>query len=39
MTPDVNGAGVLTGRGLDKAVAEADTGAAVTSVLTARDQQ
>jgi hypothetical protein len=31
--------GVLTGRGLDKAAAEADIGAAVASVLTARDQQ
>ena len=39
MTPDVNGAGVLTGLGLDKAAAEADIAAAVASVLTARDQQ
>ena len=34
-----DGAGVLTGLGLDKAAAEADIAAAVASVLTARDQQ
>ena len=33
------GAGVLTGLGLDKAAAETDIAAAVASVLTARDQQ
>jgi ATP-dependent Clp protease ATP-binding subunit ClpA len=34
-----DGAGVLTGLGLDKAAAETDIAAAVASVLTARDQQ
>ncbi len=34
-----DGAGVLTGLGLDKAAAEADIAAAVASVLSARDQQ